>query len=140
LKAYLDTSVIVALLIEDRLAERASSFLSRHEPIIFISDFAAAEFSATLGRRIRMRELTKIAAKAAISNFDSWRRDESQIVALAARDVVAADGFLRRLDLTLLAPDALHIAICQRIGAALATFDEKMAASARVLGVDVAAA
>ncbi len=87
-----------------------------------------------------MRELTKIAAKAAISNFDSWRRDESQIVALAARDVVAADGFLRRLDLTLLAPDALHIAICQRIGAALATFDEKMAASARVLGVDVAAA
>jgi predicted nucleic acid-binding protein len=140
LKAYLDTSVIVALLIEDRLAERASVFLSRHEPIIFISDFAAAEFSATLGRRVRMRELTKIAVKAAISNFDSWRSDETQIVALTAGDVVAADGFLRRLDLTLLAPDALHIAICQRIGATLATFDEKMAASARVLGVDVAAA
>ncbi len=140
MKAYLDTSVIVALLIEDRLAERASVFLSRHEPIIFISDFAAAEFSATLGRRVRMRELTKIAVKAAISNFDSWRSDETQIVALTAGDVVAADGFLRRLDLTLLAPDALHIAICQRIGATLATFDEKMAASARVLGVDVAAA
>ncbi len=87
-----------------------------------------------------MRELTKIAVKAAISNFDSWRSDETQIVALTAGDVVAADGFLRRLDLTLLAPDALHIAICQRIGATLATFDEKMAASARVLGVDVAAA
>ncbi len=66
--------------------------------------------------------------------------DEAQNVALALGDVLAAEGFLRRLDLTLLAPDALHIAMCQRIGATLATFDEKMAASARMLGVDVAAA
>jgi predicted nucleic acid-binding protein len=140
LKAYLDTNVIVALLIEDRLAERASGFLSRHKPILYISDFAAAEFSATLGRRVRMRDLTETAARAALSNFDRWRMDEAQNVALALGDVLAAEGFLRRLDLTLLAPDALHIAMCQRIGATLATFDEKMAASARMLGVDVAAA
>jgi predicted nucleic acid-binding protein len=34
-------------------------------------------------------------------------------------------------------PDALNIAISQRVGAALATFDDKMADNARSLGVPV---
>ncbi len=59
---------------------------------------------------------------------------------LAADDVRLAETFIRRLDLTLLAPDALHIAMAKREGAALATFDAKMAASAQNLGLDVAAA
>jgi hypothetical protein len=47
---------------------------------------------------------------------------------------------LRRLDLTLRTPDALNIAIAQRVGATLATFDAKMADAARALGTEVAAA
>lgn len=50
----------------------------------------------------------------------------------------AAEAFVRRLDLTLRAPDALHIAMAQRNGAALVTFDEKMAACAKALGTLVA--
>lgn len=49
----------------------------------------------------------------------------------------AAEAFLRRLDLTLRAPNALHIAMAQRTGAALVTFDERMAGCARVLGLQV---
>jgi predicted nucleic acid-binding protein len=48
--------------------------------------------------------------------------------------VSAAEAFLRRLDLNLRTPDALNIAIAQRVGALLVSFDEKMAASARALG------
>ena len=48
-------------------------------------------------------------------------------------------AFLRRLDLTLRTPDALHIAIAQRLAAELMTFDQKMAASARALGTAVPA-
>jgi predicted nucleic acid-binding protein len=44
---------------------------------------------------------------------------------------------LRRLDLTLLTPDALHIAIAARIDATLVTFDRAMATSARALGMAV---
>jgi hypothetical protein len=47
---------------------------------------------------------------------------------------------LRRLDLGLRTADALNIAIAQRIRAALPTFDQKLAASARVLGIPVVAA
>ena len=57
-----------------------------------------------------------------------------------AADVRAAEAFLRRLDLNRRAPDALNIAIAQRAGAALATFDGKMAAAARKLGTAVVAA
>ena len=41
------------------------------------------------------------------------------------------------LDLPLRTPDALNIAIAQRVGADLLTFDHKMAASARSLGTTV---
>jgi predicted nucleic acid-binding protein len=44
---------------------------------------------------------------------------------------------LRRLDLTLRTPDALNIAIAQRAGAAMATFDARMAEAAQALGLDV---
>jgi predicted nucleic acid-binding protein len=58
-------------------------------------------------------------------------------VEIAPGDVAAAQAYLRRLDLTLLTPDAIHIAIAGRISATLVTFDRAMAASARVLGVAV---
>jgi predicted nucleic acid-binding protein len=55
-------------------------------------------------------------------------------------DRSAADLFIRRLDLPLRAPDAINIAIAQRVGATLATFDDKMAECARTLGTNVAVA
>ena len=55
-------------------------------------------------------------------------------------DIKTAEAFLRRLDLGLRTADALNIAIAQRMRAALITFDERMASSARVLGLSVVAA
>jgi predicted nucleic acid-binding protein len=49
-------------------------------------------------------------------------------------DVAVATAFLRRLDLTLRAPDAIHIAIAQRVDATLVTFDQGMATAALALG------
>jgi predicted nucleic acid-binding protein len=56
-------------------------------------------------------------------------------VQTTASDIASAAAFIRRLDLNLRAPDAINIAIADRVGAALATFDERMAASARALKV-----
>jgi predicted nucleic acid-binding protein len=42
--------------------------------------------------------------------------------------------FIRRLDLPLKAPDAIHIAIAQRVNAQLATFDQQMANAAGAVG------
>jgi antitoxin (DNA-binding transcriptional repressor) of toxin-antitoxin stability system len=64
----------------------------------------------------------------------------AQQAAIAAADVTAATAFLRRLDLNLRTPDALNLPIAQRIGPAIATFDQRMAASAAALGTPVAPA
>jgi predicted nucleic acid-binding protein len=93
-----------------------------------------------ISRRVRTRELNKAEAKAIFRRFDSWKEARAQHIEIETADVAATEAFLRQLNLTLLAPDALHIAMAKRAGAALATFDTKMAASAKNLGLDLAGA
>lgn len=134
---YLDANVLVALLTPDPLSERAEAFLSTGAQGFLVSDFGAAEFVSVVGRRIRTLEITLADGRIALSNLDGWMARTAQRVEISAADVVVADTYLRRLDLTLLTPDALHIAIAARIDAMLVTFDRAMAASARVLGMAV---
>ncbi|MFD0936319.1 type II toxin-antitoxin system VapC family toxin [Methylobacterium trifolii] len=137
MRAYLDTSVLVALLTDDPSTLRADSFFRTHAPIPVVSDFAAAEFASALGRRVRMGEIDAGQARTAFSHLDQWIVRVAQRIEIGARDVAEAERFLRRLDLTLRTPDALNIALCFRASAVLATFDDKMAAAARALGLDV---
>lgn len=69
-----------------------------------------------------------------------WAARAATRVETVAADIAAAAGFIRRLDLTLRTPDAVNIAIAQRAGAILATFDIRMAESAAALGLAVAPA
>jgi len=140
LKVYLDTSFIIALQVEDPHNDRANSYMQDRQPEIVVSDFAAAEFSAAIARHVRMGKTTALAAKTNFADFDAWLYLFAQRVETSSADVRAAGAFIRRLDLNLRTPDALHIAIAQRIGATLATFDERMAANAGILGTPVAAA
>jgi len=134
---YLDARLLVALLTNDALSARADALLRQRTSILAVSDFAAAEFAFAIARRVRTREVTAAEARLAFSHFDAWAARATQRVDTTTADVKAADAFLRRLDLPLRTPDAINIAIAERIGAALATFDEKMASSARALGTEV---
>jgi predicted nucleic acid-binding protein len=134
---HLDTSVVVALLTDDPLNPRASVFLQGRSEIPIVSDFGSAEFSAVVARRVRMRTITSDHGRAALAIFDAWTARSARRVILSGEDVASADTYLRRLDLTLLTPDALHIAIAARIGATHVTFDRAMASSARALGMAV---
>jgi predicted nucleic acid-binding protein len=140
LRIYLDTSVIVPLLTTDSLSARANLFMVNSRPTLLLSDFACAEFASTIARKLRNREMSGKLAKDVFAKFDSWSSRETNSVSLQTNDIADAIGFIRRLDLTLRAPDALHIAMARRLGAALVTFDAKMAASGRALGVEIAEA
>jgi predicted nucleic acid-binding protein len=136
-RLYLDASVIVALLIADSLTARAEACLSGGTQVLVVSDFAGAEFaSAVAARRVRMRDLTEADARAAFSAFDAFVLGLLN-TSIRSSDVRRAQAALRRLNMTLRAPDALNIMIAQRVDAVLLTFDIKMAASARALGLDV---
>ena len=134
---YLDTSVLVALFTDDPFSGRADQLLGQSNDFL-VGDYAAAEFASSIARHARMGELTVPEARMVFANFDSWMRGAVTAVETASSDIRAAEGFLRRLDLTLRAGDALHIAVAQRNGADLATFDVKMSASAGLLGVSLA--
>ena len=138
MNTYADASVIVALFVPDLFNERAARLIQQRRPTLVLSDFAAAEFASVLGRQVRTRELTANAAREAFTAFDAWAEIRGARLETSAADIAAAERFLRRLELNLRTPDALNIAIARRNGAALATFDTRMADAARALGLEVA--
>ena len=140
MKLYLETSVVVALLTKDPQTPRAFRYLNDTTPDLIVSDYAAAEFASAVARRVRVGELSVDAARTAFATFDDFLPGAVQRVETSSADIKNAERFLRRLDLILRAPDAIHIAIAQRIDGPLATFDEKMATAARMLEVEVAPA
>jgi predicted nucleic acid-binding protein len=137
---YLDASVLVALLTDDPFTRRADAFLRENASVLIISDFAAAEFASVIARHVRTGDIMQNDARIVFSTFDAWAARTAQRLEIRADDIAGATAFLRRLDLTLRAPDAINIAIAQRVGATLVTFDDKMIASARALGTPVAGA
>jgi predicted nucleic acid-binding protein len=137
---YLDASVLVALFTNDPLTARADTFLRANPSVVIVSDFAAAEFSSVIARHVRTKDITKNNARVVFSNFDAWTASTTQRALINPADIIAAEVFLRRLGLALRTPDALNIAIAQRMAATLVTFDNKMATAARAIGAVVARA
>jgi uncharacterized protein len=135
---YLDANIVVALLTSEPLSERADDFVRGSQDLLIVSDLAAAEFASAIARRVRTRESSLDEARKDLADFDVWVTRFAQRIDLNPGDVIAATAYLRRLDLAVLTPDALHIAMAQRVHATLVTFDRQMAAAARALGTAVA--
>ena len=139
MSVYLDTSVIVPLFLIDPFASRAKAYFLSNVPEVVVSDLASAEFAAVVAARIRMRQLTDVEARSSLSQFDNWKAAVATGALAVPSDIGDAERFIRRLDLNLRTPDAIHIAIARRLGGELATFDTRMAECARALGAGVAA-
>ena len=139
LSVHLDTSVLVALFLDDPFAERADLALRGKSLPTFVSDLAGAEFCSAVARHFRMGELSAVAAQEAFADFDRWCEDMAGRAEVLPGDMQVARNLIRTLRFTLRTPDALHIAIAQRLGAELATFDDRMADCARAIGLTVAA-
>jgi predicted nucleic acid-binding protein len=132
---YLDASVIVPLfVIEARSAEARGKILGQ---TLVASPLGFAETSSALARRVRMGDITAFVANLHLKSLDAWAARAIASCDVTGDDFLAATSFIRRFDLGLRTPDALHIAIAARLGAKLLTFDAKMATAAVALGLDV---
>lgn len=129
--------MLVPLFAEDALLDRGRKLIGDAPITPVVSDFAAAEFASSLGRKVRTGHLIAEHAQMAFVAFDAWVARVATRVVMAPSDVAGAQAWLRRLELNLRAPDAIHIAMAQRLGARIATFDRRMATSARSLGSEV---
>lgn len=133
MSAYLDASLVVSLFLIDANSVRARALLGA-EPAPVLSDWCAVEVSGVIARQMRIGALSSQDTQTAYRNFDRWR------VTVAREDTMAADvdatmRLVRRADLNLRGPDALHLVIASRLGAKLLTFDARLAAAAKAVGV-----
>jgi len=134
---YLDASILISFFVNDSFSDRADELLHREPGTVIVSDFAAAEFSAVVGRKVRTGDLGLDNSGAVFADFDDWSSQVAQKAETTTQDIAAAMSFLRRADLALRVPDAINIALSRRLGAVLATFDLRMARSAEALGLAV---
>lgn len=138
MKVYVDADILVSLLSPDANTSRASAALGRGMLQVLVSDFGGAEFASVISRKVRMREIGVAEARSILTDYDQWIDTFAQVATLQTSDVTLCTHYLRRLDLALKTPDAMHIAIASRLGGAILSFDRKLIRSAKKLGVAVA--
>jgi predicted nucleic acid-binding protein len=137
LSLYLDTSVLVAMLMPDTLSERASRLLQKSTMTLAVSDWAGAEFASAVARHFRMGEITQDFARRVFAGLDEWVARETNRLETTTSDLKLAAIFVRRLELGLRASDALHIALAHHHNRTLASFDDQMIGSAKKLGIKI---
>jgi hypothetical protein len=137
LSLYLDASALLPAFIPEPSSATVAAFLRAADDALLVGTFAAAEVASAVSRLARTRALTSLEANSALLAFDEWCAIGADMVEVEPIDVRLAAVFVRRFDLMLRAPDALHIAVCQRLGSTLVTLDLRLAAAARDLGVEV---
>ncbi len=134
---YLDASVVVPTLVQEGATAGVAAFLAAAVEPLIVSELAAIETASALSRLVRADKLASQDAATRLEEFDNWRADVSEEHDLAAADARLANAFVRRFELGLRAPDALHVAACRRGDHTLVTLDQRMAAAAEALGVRV---
>jgi len=133
--AYLDASVIASLLLDEPGSQQVVEALRPFGRRCIISDFASAEVSSAVAKRVRMgRESAKIANMRLLA-FDRFKADFPDKAMLAPNDILTAERLVRAFELKLRAPDAIHAAVCLRHNYQLATLDTNLAHAAYLLGV-----
>lgn len=139
MKLYLDASVILPTMVSETKSGLVERFIRSADQGIAISEFAMAETASALSRLVRMRQMPAEQAQRHLTDLDAWRLADTLDVDIQPSDIRLANIFVRRFELMLRAPDALHAAVCQRLGLTLVTLDRRLAAAARDLGVAVEA-
>lgn len=132
---YLDASAAVSIFITEDRSPRVIDLISGAGQDIVISDLTAGEFCAAVSTAVRMKRQTETEGRQAIADFDIWYASGIRQIAMSARDIEIAIGYVRRFELGLLFPDALHLAMCRRVGGTLVTGDKRQAGAAEALAI-----
>jgi uncharacterized protein len=137
LKLYFDACVLVPLFIEEDASSRVNALLDQVGKRIYLSDLGISEVSAGISRRVRERKANDAIARAILAALDEWIPDATIRIPIESEDVKNAIELVRQFELKLLTPDAIHLALCQRMGLTLVTLDKRLSEAAVVLGVGV---
>lgn len=132
---YLDASFLIPMLVREPISEVVRNFIAEIEQELLVSDFAAVEVASGLSRLVRTGLLTAAEATDRLTDFETWRAASATPADGHSADARLAYTYVRRVELMLRAPDALHLAMAHRLQATLVTFDRRLSRAATALGI-----
>ncbi len=129
-----DASVLVSLIVPEPTSVAVLAMIRvADQPVV--SDFAFGEVCSAMSIRVRRRQIDANEAERILVLLQDWADRNARRVTMEPKDVAQATRFVRRFELGLRMPDALHLALAQRLDMSIATQDRRQAAAATALGL-----
>ena len=133
---YIDTSVLVAALGNERHTESAQNWLAAQPPSdLLISDWVITEFSSAMALKLRTGQLQPEHRAECLALFTQLVERSLTVLTVTSANFRAAARLADQHQTGLRAGDALHLAICTDHGSRMITFDQTLAAAATNLGI-----
>jgi predicted nucleic acid-binding protein len=133
----LDTSILIAYYLPESYSAQAQT-LYLNNPDLTVSHLIELEVVSVIARLIRSQSLTLSAAKQTVSLFTTHlEHGFYSRLPLQTRHYRQAHAWITRFDLSLKAPDALHLAVAHLERLQLVTADRQLARNAAALDLDV---
>ena len=134
MKAYIDTSILAGAYCKEPDSERAQHILQNCEPAI--SSLTRLEFSSSIAKKLRTKNLTKSEAALVVSQFHAHIREGVfEILPIRESHYALANDWVDSFATSLRTLDALHLALAHANDAILITSDKVLARSAKTLGI-----
>ena len=133
---YLDTSFVVSALSKETRSLDALEWLNRHQTAeLCTSGWIITEFASAIALKIRTGQFDQADLDVLRAQWDSYRSTNLRCVIIEDADYDVASSLIYLSSAGLRSGDALHLAICQRIGAAIITFDSGFKRAADQFGI-----
>jgi predicted nucleic acid-binding protein len=137
LTLYLDASALVSLFATDIHTPRIRGLIARTPDGVVASEWSLAEFTSALAIGVRTTALQTSERDQAEATLDAWLARQGPAISLEPGDAEFARRLIRSSLRPLRGADALHLAIVQRGGFSLVSFDRRMCEAAVDLGIPV---
>lgn len=132
---YVDTSVLVAYLVDETYSEQANQALREENRYpLAISLWTETEFFSALGIKCRTKQITEIQWLAVQEKY-FLLKPHFDWLPVTDSDYLTAIELLKHWQTGLRAGDALHLAIANRHNALLLSLDKRLVIAAKQLGM-----